>query len=66
MRKIIKMLGFALRHSDHDGESPDDGNTCPECCEHGDMDDEDQCLDCGKDCTEDRVDAYDRLKYDGV
>ena len=41
---------------------PDDGMTCPECCEHGDMD-HGLCLDCGEDRTEDMMAAaYDRAK----
>jgi hypothetical protein len=43
----------------------DDGTSCTECCEHGDMDGG-QCLDCGQDRTEDMMAAaYDRSKYGG-
>jgi hypothetical protein len=42
---------------------PDDGITCPACCEHFDMDGG-HCLDCGADRTEDlAAQAYDRAKY---
>lgn len=40
---------------------------CQECCEHGDLEDL-QCLDCGKDCTEDLMtrayDLYKERKYE--
>lgn len=40
----------------------DDGSICPECCDHGDVDDC-QCLDCGTDLTEElSTRAYDRAK----
>lgn len=40
----------------------DDGTSCQECCEHGDMDDG-QCLDCGMDRTEElSAQAYDYFK----
>lgn len=39
-----------------------DGWYCEDCCDHSDMDGT-QCLDCGKDCTEDMAAAaYDRAK----
>ena len=40
----------------------DSGDVCPDCCEHGDMD-EGICLDCGEDRREDlAARAYDRMK----
>lgn len=39
-----------------------DSESCPACCEHGDLDGG-QCLDCGSDLTEDlSAEAYDRAK----
>lgn len=46
-------------HSCSDLHDPD---VCPECCDHADTD-EYECLDCGKELTEDRMAAaFDRAK----